>query len=238
MNFVSFFNIFKEELNNLNIEINEEKGQMFYKYMNLLLYWNEKVNLTAITEPKEIMIKHFVDSLSVSKYIFEDSKLIDIGTGAGFPGIPLAIYRSDIKITLLDSLKKRVDFLEEVHKEIGLENIFTVHGRAEDYGRNKDYRENFDFAISRAVAPLNILAEYLIPFVKIGGFSLCMKGPNVNKEIEGIQGALEKLGGKLERIENIKIKDIERNILFIKKENKTQVIYPRKAGIPSKKPLE
>lgn len=237
MEFENFFCKMKEELSCIEIGINKEETRKFFEYMQLLLLWNEKINLTAITEPDEIVVKHFVDSLSINKYIGEGLKIIDVGTGAGFPGIPLAIYREDIKVTLLDSLNKRINFLNEVSDKLGLKSVYTNHGRAEDCGQDKKYRESYDIAVSRAVAPLNVLSEYLLPFVKVGGFCICMKGPNINEEIENTEKVIDMLGGKLDKIEKIRIKDMERNILIIKKIANTKNIYPRKAGIPSKKPL-
>lgn len=163
MEIKEFREILMEYLKTMDIKLNDEQIQKFYKYMELLLEWNEKINLTAIIEPKEIILKHFVDSLTIAKYIKEKDRLIDVGTGAGFPGIPLKIYREDIEITLVDSLNKRINFLNEVIEELNLSNIETVHSRAEELGKNKKYRERFDIATSRAVANLSTLSEYLVP---------------------------------------------------------------------------
>ena len=159
MEIKEFREILMEYLKTMDIKLNDEQIQKFYKYMELLLEWNEKINLTAIIEPKEIILKHFVDSLTIAKYIKEKDRLIDVGTGAGFPGIPLKIYREDIEITLVDSLNKRINFLNEVIEELNLSNIETVHSRAEELGKNKKYRERFDIATSRAVANLSTLSE-------------------------------------------------------------------------------
>ena len=206
--------------------------------MNLLLEWNEKINLTAIIEPREIILKHFVDSLTIAKYIKDDEKLIDVGTGAGFPGIPLSIVKENTDIVLLDSLNKRINFLEEVKENLKLENITTIHGRAEEFGKNKNEREKYDIAMSRAVASLNILLEYLLPLVKVGGRAICMKGSNI-EEIENAKNALEILGGKIEKIEEITLpnSDIKRNIIIVKKVKNTPSKYPRKPGTPSKEPI-
>ena len=206
--------------------------------MNLLLEWNEKINLTAIIDPKEIILKHFVDSLTIAKYIKDDEKMIDVGTGAGFPGIPLSIVKENIDIVLLDSLNKRINFLEEVKENLKLENITTIHGRAEEFGKNKKERETYDIATSRAVAPLNILLEYLLPLVKVGGKAICMKGSNI-EEIENAKNALEILGGQIEKIEEITLpnSDIKRNIIIVKKVKNTPSKYPRKPGTPSKEPI-
>ena len=236
------FEIFSEELEikakQIEIELTKEQIEKYYNYMNLLLEWNEKINLTAIIEPREIILKHFVDSLTIAKYIKDDEKLIDVGTGAGFPGIPLSIVKENTDIVLLDSLNKRINFLEEVKENLKLENITTIHGRAEEFGKNKKERETYDIATSRAVAPLNILLEYLLPLVKVGGKAICMKGSNI-EEIENAKNALEILGGKIEKIEEITLpnSDIKRNIIIVKKVKNTPSKYPRKPGTPSKEPI-
>ena len=230
---------FKQKLNEFDIKINDEQIKSFEKYMNLLLEWNEKINLTAITQPEEIKLKHFVDSLTVLKYINDDDKVIDIGTGAGFPGIPLKIMNKNTKITLLDSLNKRINFLNIVIEKLDLSNIQAIHGRAEEIARNKLYREKYDVAVSRAVANLSTLTEYMLPFVKIGGKCICMKGANVNEELEKAQNAIKELGGEIEGVDNFYLSDNdnERNIIIIKKVKETKSKYPRKAGTPSKEPL-
>lgn len=227
------------KLKEFNIEINKEQIKSFEKYMNLLLEWNEKINLTAITQSDEVKLKHFVDSLTVLKYINDDDKVIDIGTGAGFPGIPLKIMNENTKITLLDSLNKRINFLNIVIETLNLRNIQAIHGRAEEIARNKLYREKYDVAVSRAVANLSTLTEYMLPFVKIGGKCICMKGANVNEELERAQNAIKELGGEIERVDNFYLSDNdnERNIIVIKKVKETNSKYPRKAGTPSKEPL-
>ena len=227
------------KLKEFNIEINEEQIKSFEKYMNLLLEWNEKINLTAITQPEEVKLKHFVDSLTVLKYINDDDKVIDIGTGAGFPGIPLKIMKENTKITLLDSLNKRINFLNIVIETLNLRNIQAIHGRAEEIARNKLYREKYDVAVSRAVANLSTLSEYMLPFVKVGGKCICMKGANVNEEIEKAKNAIKELGGEIERVDNFYLSDNdnERNIIIIRKVKETSSKYPRKAGMPSKEPL-
>lgn len=219
--------------------LNNEQIEQFNKYMELLLEWNEKINLTAITEKNQIVLKHFIDSLTISKYIKDNSRVIDVGTGAGFPGIPLKIYNNTLNITLLDSLNKRVNFLNEVINNLHLEKIEAIHNRAEDLARNADYREKFDYATSRAVANLSTLVEYLLPFVKLNGNCICMKGPNIDEEIENSKVALKKLGGEIIDIKkfNLPESDIERNIIIIKKIKNTDKEFPRKAGLPAKKPL-
>ncbi len=230
---------FVQRLKEFNIKINDEQIKKFMNYMNLLLEWNEKINLTAITQPEEVKLKHFVDSLTVLKYINDDDKVIDIGTGAGFPGIPLKIMKENTKITLLDSLNKRINFLNIVIETLNLRNIQAIHGRAEEIARNKLYREKYDVAISRAVANLSTLTEYMLPFVKVGGKCICMKGANVNEELERAQNAIKELGGEIKRVDNFYLSDNdnERNIIVIKKVKETNPKYPRKAGMPSKEPL-
>ena len=229
----------KKYLEDFGLILNEKQINRFYKYMNLLIEWNKKINLTAIVDPKEIIIKHFVDSLSINKYIKENSKIIDIGTGAGFPGIPLKIYRDDIQITLVDSLNKRIKFLDEVIKELELQNIETIHGRAEEMGRNSKYREKFDIATSRAVANISTLSEYLIPLTKINGNCVFMKGPDVDEELNSGKNAINVLGGKVLKKEEFYIPktDIERTVIVVKKIKKTPEKYPRKPGMPSKEPI-
>jgi len=234
---------FKEELLQkskiINVELNDNQINQFYDYMKMIQEWNEKINLTAILEPKEMILKHFIDSMSILKSIKENDKIVDIGTGAGFPGLPIKISKPDTEIVLLDSLNKRIKFLDEVIESLKLKNIKTIHSRAEEFGLNGVYRENFDVAVSRAVAPMNILLEYLIPTVKVGGICICMKGPEIDEEIEKSKRALEILGGKIEKIEKIDLVNSgnRRTIITIRKIKKTPNKYPRKAGMPSKAPI-
>lgn len=222
----------------IGLDIAEKEVQNLYKYMLLMLEWNKNVNLTAITEEKEIIYKHFIDSLSVNKYLTNKEKIMDIGTGAGFPGIPLKIFNEDLNFILVDSLNKRINFLEEVKNELNLNKLELVHARAEELAKNKNYRENMDIVVSRAVARLRILAEYMLPFVRKNGICICMKGPNIEEEIEESKKSLEILGGKIEKIEHIILPgDLERNIILIRKIKETPSRYPRKAGTPVKQPL-
>ena len=222
----------------IGLDIAEKEVQNLYKYMLLMLEWNENVNLTAITEEKEIIYKHFIDSLSVNKYLTNKEKIMDIGTGAGFPGIPLKIFNEDLNFILVDSLNKRINFLEEVKNELNLNKLELVHARAEELAKNKNYREKMDIVVSRAVARLRILAEYMLPFVKKNGICICMKGPNIEEEIEESKKSLEILGGKIEKIEHIILPgDLERNIILIRKIKETPSRYPRKTGTPVKQPL-
>ena len=240
MNIEDFKRLMNFYGNEIGLEFTEEQLDKFFKYMNLLLEWNEKINLTAITEPKEVILKHFIDSLTISKYIENNKTLADVGTGAGFPGIALKIYRSDLKITLVDSLNKRINFLNEVIKELDLKEIKTVHSRIEDFGKNKEYREKFDYTTARAVANLSVLSEYLIPIAKIDGKCICMKGSNIEEELNTSKNAIKILGGKIQKIEefNLPKSDITRNVIIIKKLKNTPAKYPRKAGIPAKEPLK
>ncbi len=218
--------------------IPENEIEKFYQYMKLLLEWNEKINLTAITDESEIIRKHFIDSLTISKLIKEDTNVVDVGTGAGFPGMPLAITKK-VKVTLVDSLNKRINFLNIVKEYIELDNVNTVHGRAEEVGQNEKYREKFDYAVSRAVAPINVLLEYMLPLVKVGGYCLCMKGPKVIDEMQGIENVAEKLGGKYIKLEELEIpgEESRKNVIIIKKVESTNKKYPRKPGTPAKQPL-
>ena len=237
------FKEFNQEITNIcskiQINLQEEQVKKFFDYMNLIIEKNKVMNLTSITQPEEIILKHFIDSLTVSKYIKDNEKIIDVGTGAGFPGIPLKIEKTKTEIILLDSLNKRINFLNEVINKLNLEKIYAEHARAEDAGKNKKYRENFDIAISRAVAPLNILVEYLIPFVKVGGKCICMKGNYNEDEISEAKNAIKILGAEIVNIEKIKLPDTDynRTIIIIGKKEKTKEIYPRKAGEPKKHPL-
>lgn len=224
----------------MGIEFNDKQLNQFYEYMRLLIEWNEKINLTAITAPGEIILKHFIDSLTINKYIENNKNIADVGTGAGFPGIPLKIYRPDLKVVLVDSLNKRIKFLNDVIFKLGLENIDTVHSRIEDFGKNKKYREIFDFVTARAVANLSTLSEYLIPISKIEGKCICMKGNDIKEEVNNSRNAIKILGGKISKIDYFELPEsnISRNIIIIDKIKNTPNKYPRKAGLPSKEPLK
>ena len=237
MNLEEFSIDLKEKSNKIDVKIRDKDVEQFYEYMNSLLEWNEKINLTAITEPKEVILKHFIDSITIQKYIQKENSVVDVGTGAGFPGIPLNIVNNEAKYTLVDSLNKRIKFLNEIIDKLSLKNIETVHSRAEDFA--KENRETYDVATSRAVAALNVLLEYLLPLVKVGGLCICMKGSNVQEEIEASSNALKILGGQIEKVEQITLpdSDIIRNIVIVRKVTKTSSKYPRKAGLPSKEPL-
>lgn len=229
---------FTELLKNENIVISNEKLNKFEMFKDKLIEWNNMINLTTIIEENEIYRKHFLDSLIPNKYIKENSKVLDVGTGAGFPGIPLKILRNDLDITLLDSVNKKIVYLNDVIDSLHLNNIKTVHSRAEDFAKNN--RECFDVVISRAVANMSTLSEYLLPFVKIGGIAICMKGPNIEDELNNAKKAINILGGKVKDIINYSIPDtdLKYNLIIIKKEKITPVRFPRKAGKPSSDPIK
>lgn len=239
MEFEEFKREFEKYLAKMNISLLKEQYGQFYAYMELLIEWNEKMNLTAITDPKEIILKHFVDSLTIAKYVEEGKSIIDMGTGAGFPGIPIKIYRKDVKVVLADSLNKRIKFLDEVIDKLKLENVETIHCRAEELGKNKQYREKFDYATSRAVANLSTLSEYLMPFVKLNGKCIFMKTIEVEEELEKAKKAIKTLGGKVEKVDKFEIpeSDLGRSIIIVKKEKITPSKFPRKPGTPAKEPL-
>lgn len=233
--------ILKDGLALWNQQITKQQEFDFHIYMQHLLEKNKVMNLTNITEENEIYTKHFLDSLScLSVYpIPKNSTVIDIGTGAGFPSVPIKIMRRDLKMTLLDSLNKRINFLKEVGEVLHFEDMTYLHGRAEDIAQKAEYRQMYDFAVSRAVASLPVLLEYTIPFLKIGGIFICQKGPQATQEIAQSKSALKLLGAKVEDSIPVKIgtTDLEHSILIIKKIEGTSKKYPRKAGKPSKEPL-
>ena len=235
-----FFDKMQEKSMDLSVRFSVEQLEQFFDYMNLLIEWNEKMNLTAIIDPEEIILKHFIDSITILNKMENGSKVVDVGTGAGFPGIPLSIMNPTLKITLVDSLNKRLIFLQEVVAKLNLKNIEIVHARAEEFGQNKKYRESFDIATSRAVANLSTLSEYLIPLVKVNGKVISMKASEAQEEINEARKAIEVLGGKIEKIEefNLPQSDIGRTVIIIKKEKQTSAKYPRKPGTPSKEPIK
>ena len=229
----------EESFEKLNIPFDNSVIEMFEQYRDGILEWNKKINITAITDREEFISKHFVDSVlsyNFREYIDADS-IIDIGTGAGFPGIPLAIVSPDKKFVLADSLNKRLKVINELASKIGIDNIETVHGRAEELARNKKYREAFDLCISRAVANLAVLCEYCLPFIKVGGHLLAYKGPDAEEEVKMAEKAIKILGGKLIEIVSVDLDGYDHNIVVIEKINKTPSKYPRKAGTPGKEPI-
>lgn len=236
MNEKEFDIFFREKCFENNINILPKDIKKFYLYMNSLMEWNNKINLTAIKDEKGIIIKHFIDSIIIGKELV-GKNIIDIGSGAGFPGIPLKLIDNDLNLTLIDSVNKKVNFMNYIIDMLGLTNTFSIHIRAEGLAHNFKYREAYDVAVSRAVANMSTLVEYMIPFVKIGGKAICLKGPNSKEEIDISKGAIEKLGGEIEKILEYKIDENERCLVIIKKIKSTEQIYPRKQGKPLKEPL-
>ena len=234
-------NKFVEGLKALNIELSDNQMSQFLKYYEMLVEWNKVMNLTAITEYEEVVAKHFLDSLASVK-VCDFSKIktvIDIGTGAGFPGIPLKIAFPQLNIVLLDSLNKRINFLNEVIRELGLQDIRCIHGRAEDFAKQKEYRENFDLCVSRAVANMSTLSEYCMPYVKVNGYFVPYKSGKIDEELEQAKKAVAVLGGKIEHVEKFQLldTDMERSFVVVKKQKATPKKYPRKAGMPSREPI-
>ncbi len=235
-----FKEILLEQAKLSDIELTKQQVENFSRYYELLIEWNEKMNLTALTEPEDVALKHFCDSILLLKFaeIPQNSSLIDVGTGAGFPSIPIKIIRPDIKLCLLDSLNKRLTFLAEVVKELELTGVQIVHSRAEDGSRKVELREKFDFATSRAVAQLNVLSEYCLPYVKVGGAFLAMKGKYSEEEIANAKNGIKLLGGKTTKVDTYNLADSsERTIINIKKVSKTDKAYPRTSAKIKSKPL-
>lgn len=224
----------------LGIDISEYQKEQLLSYASLLKEWNEKMNLTAITDDEGIAVKHFLDSASALCTGKIGKKVIDVGTGAGFPGMVLKILKPDMELTLLDSLNKRVNFLNTAVEEMNLNAVETVHMRAEDGGKNIKYRESFDTAVSRAVANLRVLAEYCLPYVKLGGYFLALKGPIAEEELADANRAIAILGGETEAVFNAKIpySELKHKIIIIKKVRHTPIKYPRKAVLITKNPIE
>lgn len=223
-----------------NIDISENQLEQFRLYYELLVDWNTRMNLTSITEKEEVIDKHFVDSVALYNYKdYKNKSLLDVGTGAGFPGIPLKIICPECRVVLLDSLAKRVIFLNEVISKLGLNDITAIHGRAEDIARDNNYRESFDIVVSRAVANLSTLSEYCLPFVKVKGYFVSYKSGNIEEEINLGKKAIDVLGGKIGEVQKFipPDTDFERSLVFINKVKTTSKKYPRKAGTPSKEPI-
>ena len=224
------------------VVLSERQMEQFYRYYEMLTEWNKVMNLTAITEMEEVVTKHFVDSLSLGEAVPDFAghgwRVMDVGTGAGFPGIPLKIAYPELKITLLDSLNKRIKFLDAVAEELQLEGVETIHGRAEDFGRDRKYREQYDLCVSRAVANLATLSEYCLPFVKVGGAFVSYKSGKLEEELESGRGAVGKLGSEIEKVLRFALPNgDERVLVTVKKVKPLSTKYPRKAGLPSKMPL-
>lgn len=234
--------ILKEGLNELNLELSIKQQNQFMNYFDMIIETNKVMNLTSITDENEVMIKHFIDSLLIIKSLDLNKieNIIDVGTGAGFPGIPIKIMFPHIKVTLLDSLNKRLKFLNEVIERLELENIVTVHGRAEDLGHKLEYRERYDLCVSRAVANLSTLSEYCIPFINVNGIFVSYKASDSAEETKDAKKAISVLGGKIDKEEIFVLPctNMKRKIVSIKKEKNTPKKFPRKAGIPSKEPIK
>ena len=230
---------YKEIRNTLKeIELTENQIEQFYNYMNGILKWNKSINVTSITDEKMFIVKHFADSLTINRFVEDKKTLRDIGTGAGFPGIPLKIVNKDLKVTLIDSVNKKLNIIRDITADFNLENLEIIHTRAEDLANDIEYREKYDIATTRAVSNLTTIAEYMLPFVKINGYAICMKGPNIRQELEDSKVAIEVLGGKLEKIESLNVgNELERNIILIKKVKSTPKKFPRGKGKPLKEPI-
>ncbi len=232
-------NLLKKQCLKYDVQLTNDQIDCLDKFADMLVEWNKKFNLTAITEPTQIVYKHFIDSLLVLKAVElkNNASLADIGTGAGFPSTPISIVRRDVEVTQIDSLRKRVGFLQHVSDNFHLK-IRTIHGRAEELGKKDEYREQFDYVTARAVAPLQKLSEYCLPLVKIGGFFIAMKGSEYEVEVDDSKKAIDVLGGQIEKIKNFELPDSSaRNIILIKKISRTPTKYPRNSGKISKKPI-
>lgn len=225
---------------NLGINLEDAQVVRFMRYLELLMEWNNKFNLTAIKQPDEIVIKHFLDSLLLGQYLLPADKLADIGSGAGFPGLPLKIAFPELQVTLVDSLNKRIKFLQIVVDELGLDNVKTVHSRAEDIGRKPGYRDSFDVVVTRAVARMSVICEYCLPLVRLGGKFIAAKGPNVTQEITEAQGVFKLLNSEVTNVfqTELPLKGDLRTFVIVNKLGSTPDAYPRKAGVPEKVPLE
>ncbi|WP_297429618.1 16S rRNA (guanine(527)-N(7))-methyltransferase RsmG [Clostridium sp.] len=239
---MNFYDLMCQSSEDVGIQLSKEQFEKFIDYMKLLQEWNEKINLTAIIEDGEIIKKHFIDSIKSFKRVeFKNAgNLIDVGTGAGFPGLPIAIMKEDIKVTLLDSLNKRIKFLNTVITKLGLSNVTTIHSRAEDGARDSKFREKFDIATSRAVANMSVLSEFCLPYVKVGGNFIALKGPSVEQEIDQSLNAIKILGGELVNICEVNIEgtELRHNLVVVKKVKECPKVYPRKAGLITKNPLK
>ena len=228
-----------DETKKNGMELSDKQIAQFNLYYELLTAKNKVMNLTAITEYNDVVKKHFIDSMMISRVLDmkKINSLCDVGTGAGFPGIPLKIVYPHLHLTLVDSVGKRVNFLSEVVEKLGVEDVETIHSRTEDLAHNQKYREKYDMVTARAVASMNVLAEYCIPYAKIGGYFAAYKSGNIEEEIENAKNAVKILGGKIEKTDVFEIYEMGRSIVLIKKASSTPKMYPRKAGTPSKNPL-
>lgn len=238
MEFIEFKKIFLEELEKNNLKLDENKIKTFYDYMLGILDWNDKINVTAITDEREFIRKHFVDSLTVCRDIEDGESVIDVGTGAGFPGIPIKIVKGNSKVTLIDSVNKKLNVIRNISSEINLQNLEIIHTRAEDLANKEEYREKFDVVTTRAVSNFSTIVEYMLPFIKVGGKAICMKGPNFKEELEASKKAIDVLGGEISSVRTeIISEDFERNIIIIKKVKNTPKKFPRGQGKPLREPI-
>ena len=239
MNLQEFKNVFREECDKNSILYDEKKSEQLFQCMKLVLDWNLKINVTRISNEFEFVVKHYVDCLSISKLVFGAHRILDIGTGAGFPGIPLKIYNPEVDIFLLDSVNKKITVVNDIIEKLNLKNAVAMHVRAEELARDSEYRETFDIVTTRAVSNLSTISELMLPFLTIGGKAICMKGPNVEQELEESKKAIEVLGGEIESIDKIVIDgEYERNNIIIRKVRKTDNKYPRGQGKPAKEPIK
>ena len=240
MSFEEFKDVFLKELSilNTNIDINDEVIKMFFDYMNGIISWNDKINVTAIIEPKEFIIKHFVDSITINEIINNEGKLLDVGTGAGFPGIPIKLLNNKLSVTLIDSVNKKLNVIRDVTKDMNIDNLEIIHSRAEDLARDNNYREKYDYVTTRAVSNLSTILEYMVPFLKVNGIAICMKGPNFKEEIDDSTNTFKVLGISLKEVKKYVFEGQERNVLIIEKIKKTDEKYPRGGGKPLKEPLK
>ncbi|MGL5616368.1 MAG: 16S rRNA (guanine(527)-N(7))-methyltransferase RsmG [Sarcina sp.] len=239
---MQYYELMKNASERVGMEFNEDKYKKFMLYKDLLKEWNEKINLTAITEDEEIVKKHFIDCINAFevKQFKEAKTVIDVGTGAGFPGLPIAIMRDDVEVTLLDALNKRINFLNIVINKLNLKNVTTIHARAEEGSRQKELRQSFDVATSRAVANMSMLSEFCIPYVKVGGYFIALKGPNIEEELVGGKNAIKTLGGEIEEVRQVKIEDtdLKHNLVIVKMIKGCGKLYPRNMGNIKRNPLK
>lgn len=239
MDLEEFQKIFHLKCEENAIKMDREKSELFYRYMKLVLEWNKRINVTAIIDEDKFIVKHFLDSLLVTRVWEPSTRLLDIGTGAGFPGIPLKLYCPETEVCLIDAVNKKVTVLKDVIEKLKLERIEALHIRAEELAKDLNYREGFDVVTTRAVSSLATISEYMLPFVKVGGSAICMKGPNIEQELEEAKKAIKVLGGEIYKIEKFKInEELNRNLIVIKKVKKTEQKYPRGQGKPMKEPIQ
>ena len=238
MEFIEFKKVFLEEVEKNNLNIEKEKIEIFYNYMLGILDWNDKINVTAIKDEREFIRKHFIDSLAICNDINDGESVIDVGTGAGFPGIPIKIVKEKSKVTLIDSVNKKLNVIKNITNNINIQNLEIIHSRAEDLANKENYRETFDVVTTRAVSNFSTIVEYMLPFIKVGGKAICMKGPNFKEELEASKKAIDVLGGEISSVKSAIISgEFERNIIIIKKVKNTPKKFPRGQGKPLREPI-